>query len=514
MATSQPPNQVEMMHKRMLHLRDNLSLSEVDHPAALDETFEAFGVTLEELRVAEEHLIHTNNLLLTTRHQLDSERRRYRELFDQAPDGYLVTDADGLILDANLAASALFNVPQRFIVGKVLANFVLEPERRAFRLALADAGVVPGPARWQLHLRPRHGELIEVEVSVSSAANPSGKARDLLWLFRDLTGRDRQTEPTDPTAERDRLRDLIDSVGVVVWEADPETARLTFVSREIEAYLGRPAETWLDAPDGWTGHVHPDDSTVLTALRARQIADRTDLELEYRLVAPDGRSVWVREISRFSPEPVTLRGVLINVHKRKRNERRLHYARTDVETQVRDLSFLQDLCERLSHSIDLTDVLGEIVSAVISILGSEMGSIALLDPARDELRIAASAGLSPEFLQAMTADRPGESPSNRALSERQSVSIADLDTDVEPATNLDLYRARGIRALFASPLLSHSGQAIGVVSVYFPEPHRPAERQQALVELYARQAGQILANARRIADLLNNCREWESPRPL
>ncbi len=309
----------------------------------------------------------------------------------------------------------------------------------------------------------------------------------------------------------DRLLGLIDSLGVVVWEAEPGTARLTFVSREIEAYLGRPAETCLDAPGGWTDLAHLDDRTALTALRARQIADRTDLEVEYRLVAPDGRSVWVREISRYCPaaggEPETLRGVLMNVNKRKKMERKLHYAREDVETEVRDLRLLQELSERLSLSIALPDVLAEIVSAASSVLGTDMGSVALYDADRDEIRIAAAAGVSDEFLGAIGGKRPGETPCSRALTEGRSVSFRDIAAEPEYAGVCAFYLARGVRALFATPLLGHTGQPIGVLSAYFAEPHCPAERQQAFVELYARQAGQILANARRHAALLDAGRD-------
>ena len=52
---------------------------------------------------------------------------------------YLVTDDDGVILAANRAASALLNVRQQFLIGKVLASFVFELDRRGFRTMLSAA---------------------------------------------------------------------------------------------------------------------------------------------------------------------------------------------------------------------------------------------------------------------------------------------------------------------------------------------------------------------------------------
>lgn len=48
-----------------------------------------------------------NESLLLAQETLEAERQRYRDLFEWAPDGYLVTDANGVIREANEAALAL-----------------------------------------------------------------------------------------------------------------------------------------------------------------------------------------------------------------------------------------------------------------------------------------------------------------------------------------------------------------------------------------------------------------------
>ncbi|HBY80229.1 MAG TPA: PAS domain-containing sensor histidine kinase, partial [Cyanobacteria bacterium UBA11148] len=50
--------------------------------------------TEEEVRLQNEELI-------VARQAIEAERQRYRELFEFAPDGYLVTDIYGLIQEAN-----------------------------------------------------------------------------------------------------------------------------------------------------------------------------------------------------------------------------------------------------------------------------------------------------------------------------------------------------------------------------------------------------------------------------
>jgi len=54
-------------------------------------------VASEDLQVAEEELRVQNEELGQVRDGLDAERRRYQELFEFAPDGFLVTDFGGLL---------------------------------------------------------------------------------------------------------------------------------------------------------------------------------------------------------------------------------------------------------------------------------------------------------------------------------------------------------------------------------------------------------------------------------
>jgi len=102
------------------------------HPycSAMVEAVEELSGALEEMRAANERLV--------TSHQVTaSEWQRYRELFDFAPDGYLVTDIDGVIQEANRAASTLLKVSQRHLVGKPIVKFIAADSRPAFLTHLA-----------------------------------------------------------------------------------------------------------------------------------------------------------------------------------------------------------------------------------------------------------------------------------------------------------------------------------------------------------------------------------------
>jgi PAS domain-containing protein len=70
-------------------------------------------VAYEELRVTVEHLRATSSALLESRARIEAVERLYRDLFEDAPDPYLVTDLHGTVREANRAACATLNIDHR-----------------------------------------------------------------------------------------------------------------------------------------------------------------------------------------------------------------------------------------------------------------------------------------------------------------------------------------------------------------------------------------------------------------
>ncbi|CAB5080384.1 hypothetical protein D3OALGA1CA_166 [Olavius algarvensis associated proteobacterium Delta 3] len=98
--------------------------------AAPTETLEALLTFLEELRVDKEELRQQNKELIASRDALDEKYRRYRELFNVAPDGYLVTDPNGVIQEANPDAATLLEVSRDRLAGQPVVLFVAAEDRK------------------------------------------------------------------------------------------------------------------------------------------------------------------------------------------------------------------------------------------------------------------------------------------------------------------------------------------------------------------------------------------------
>jgi len=126
--------------------------------------------------------------------------------------------------------------------------------------------------------------------------------------------------------EQQKFENLVNSIDGVVWEASPADFNFRFVSQQAERLLGHARAEWTDDPDFWTEHLHPDDYMLARDLRIKGQQSEKANHFEYRMIAADGRVVWIREISSYvieNGEPQSLRGVLFDITEQKQAEEEL-----------------------------------------------------------------------------------------------------------------------------------------------------------------------------------------------
>lgn len=149
-------------------------------PAALlNRSLQELSTALEEIRVAQEQIVENRFRLEQMQVELQRQNERYWQLFDEIPAPYVVTRADAAITEANKAASELFNVSQRFLVGKALTVFVCE-DRAGFLTRLDQISSHQSPLEFELKLRPRERAPLRITARVN------GDANGLRWLLQPI----------------------------------------------------------------------------------------------------------------------------------------------------------------------------------------------------------------------------------------------------------------------------------------------------------------------------------------
>jgi PAS domain S-box-containing protein len=117
-----------------------------------------------------------------------------------------------------------------------------------------------------------------------------------------------------------RYRELVDSLDVIVWEAELHPWRHRFVSQQAAQLLGGRVDRFVDS-DMWLSHVLPADRPGVEAYRRQLEAGAAVAECDYHVMADDGRVLAVRDQARSVFDeggPRRVRGVTIDVTERRR----------------------------------------------------------------------------------------------------------------------------------------------------------------------------------------------------
>lgn len=151
--------------------------SDRDHAKLLGRSLQELETALEEVRVAQEQLVDGRERLEAAQAELIRERQRYWQLFDEMPQAYIVTDPTSVITEVNRAGAQLFNVSQRFLVGKAMSVFVCE-DRNRFLTEISRFAADGRPAELTFKLRPRERAPLDVLATVGADLN------GLRWVLR------------------------------------------------------------------------------------------------------------------------------------------------------------------------------------------------------------------------------------------------------------------------------------------------------------------------------------------
>ncbi len=178
-------------------------------------------------------------------------------------------------------------------------------------------------------------------------------------------------QPNGTSRRRDaqqQYQQLVASIDGIVWEADARTFQFTFVSQQAERLLGYPLDEWF-TPGFWAEHIHPEDRAWAVEFCLRATREKRKHDFEYRMLAADGRTVWLRDIVSVAVEggeAATLRGIMVDVTEQKRTEQAL------VESE----ELYRLLTESANDLIYLLDLEGRILYASPSV-GRLLGRVPL-----------------------------------------------------------------------------------------------------------------------------------------
>jgi len=169
-------------------------------------------------------------------------------------------------------------------------------------------------------------------------------------------------------AEAD-YRAITENLPLLTWLSAPgDRSSCVYISPQVEAMFGYSPAEWSAEPKLFSRLLHPEDREKVLDAHESANADGPRLHCEYRLVARDGRIIWVRE------ETLTVRDVvgkalyaqtfLVDVSERKRADNEREQLRAAERTAANQRTIKQ---RRLDLLREAGDVLGAAMDTQTSI---------------------------------------------------------------------------------------------------------------------------------------------------
>ena len=240
-------------------------------------------------------------------------------------DAVIVTDTDGCVVFLNNVAESLTGWPQPEALGKplhvvyqIMDEQTGQPAERPLVRALRQSP----PAGPQIHLilRARDGreQYIEDGVAPIRDEDSAGRFLGIIVIFRDVSAR-RQIESLHLTGA-ERLSLALEAGCMGVWEWDMRTDKVWW-SKRLEVIYGLTPGAFGGTFAFFQSLIHPEDRAFVRRSIALAIENREMIDMEFRIVWPDGSVHWIASKGRAfcdaGSEPTRMVGVSTDVTERR-----------------------------------------------------------------------------------------------------------------------------------------------------------------------------------------------------
>ena len=229
------------------------------------------------------------------------------------------------------------------------------------------------------------GEIRDMHVVAHPVFNPSGDLVEYVGTVMDVTERRRSEEKLRQSEAYLAEAQKLTHTGSWVWEVAER--RALHLSEEWYRVYGFNPKEGMSAWNKRLERIHPDDCDGRQQAIDRAINEKSDYEVEYRILLPGGAVRYIRSVGHPVLNPsgnlVQFVGSSTDITERKQAEEALHQAQKDV-ARINRITTMGELTASLAHEVK------QPIAAAVTDANTCVRWLSRDDPDVEEAREAAS----------------------------------------------------------------------------------------------------------------------------
>jgi C4-dicarboxylate-specific signal transduction histidine kinase len=266
------------------------------------------------------------------------------------------------------------------------------------------------------------------------------------------------------------------------WACKIATGEMIHSSEEHRLLFGLdPEREGIPSLDEFCQRIHPDDRDQTIDDLDKAIRAGNNVEAHFRLVLSEGTTRYMYGIGHPVVNPSGNTGEFVG-------------AVMDVTERTQAVA-LRDGESRILEMIARDAPLGEILESLVRVVEAQFAgllcSVLLLDEDGQRARHGAAPSLPKPYNDAIDGlpIGPKAGSCGTAMYRREAVVVTDILQDPLWEPYRSVVEPYGLRACWSTPILAHSGKALGSFAMYYREPRSPRPAETRALEMATHLAG-------------------------